>query len=62
MQTRPSTVRIRKGCIRRRTLRCGCLFLFLLPLWLCFHISLLSAIVLSFISIVCFEWFLFRRW
>lgn len=61
MQTRPSTVRIRRGCVRRRTFRCGCLFLILLPLWLCLDISLWNAIVLSFIGIVCFEWFLFRR-
>lgn len=39
MQRRPSVVHIRRGCCKRRTLRCGLVFLLMLILLLCLGVG-----------------------
>lgn len=52
MQRRPSVVHIRRGCCKRRTLRCGLVFLLTLFLLLC----ALGALCYGF-YFKCVDWF-----
>ncbi len=52
MQSRPSTVYIRKCCVKRRTLRCVLLFFMVWILLMCCQVNFLLSLVLSGVSVV----------
>jgi len=52
MQTRPSTVYVRKCCVKRKTLRCVLLFVFVAMILLCCDVNFLTAMLLSGASVI----------
>lgn len=57
MQRRPSVVHIRRGCCKRRTLRCGLIFLLTLVLLLCAGVGFLWCLIWSGIITLLFRLF-----
>lgn len=57
MQRRPSVVHIRRGCCKRRTLRCGLVFLITLMLLLCLEVDFLRCFFWAGIITVLFRLF-----
>lgn len=57
MKRRPSVVHIRRGCCKRRTLRCGLVFLLTLILLLCLGVGFLRCLFWAGIITALFRLF-----
>ena len=62
MQRRPSVVYIRRGCVRRRALRCTVVFILSCILLLCLGAKLFWALLLGGIAVLAFRVALLWKW